>query len=91
MIRADHLSRISPALLPLAERLIVAGHLERRAIWDEFLARGFDRAPTAGTTPEPERTADAVKDRGGVTSYRYGFGPGSRFYWGLERASSREP
>jgi len=54
------LSRISPALLPLAGRLIVAGHLERRAIWDEFLTRGFERAPIPGATPEPEPTAEAV-------------------------------
>jgi len=54
------LSRISPALRPLAERLIGAGHLERRAIWDEFLARGFERAPTPHATPEPAPAADAV-------------------------------
>jgi hypothetical protein len=40
------LSRISPALRTLAERLIVAGHLERRAIWDEFLARGLEPMAT---------------------------------------------
>jgi len=56
------LSRISTALQPLAERLIAAGHLERRAIWDEFLARGFERAPTPGATPEPKPTADAVAE-----------------------------
>jgi len=54
------LSRITPALLPLAERLIVAGHLERRAIWDEFLARGFERTPTLQATPRPEPAADAA-------------------------------
>ena len=35
------LSLISPELLPLAARLIVASHVERRDIWDEFLARAF--------------------------------------------------
>ncbi len=38
------LARISPTLRPLAERLIVANHLERWAIWDEFL-REVSNAP----------------------------------------------
>ncbi len=54
------LSRISPTLLPLAERLIAAGHIERRAIWDEFVARGYERAQTPRAIPEPEPSADAA-------------------------------
>ncbi len=54
------LSRVSPALRPLAERLIVAGHLERRAIWAEFLARAFERPPIPRAAPEPEPAADAA-------------------------------
>ncbi len=45
------LSRISPTLLPLAERLIAAGHIERRAIWDEFVARGYERARPLAQSP----------------------------------------
>ena len=50
---------ISPALRPLVERLLAASSNERRAIWDEFLARGFERGPTLQTTPEPERPSRA--------------------------------
>ena len=48
------LSLISPELLPLAAQLIVASPVERREIWDEFLARAVDRAPILATTPETE-------------------------------------
>ena len=48
------LSLISPELLSLAGQLIVASPVERRDIWDEFLARAVDRAPIVATTPEPE-------------------------------------
>jgi putative DNA primase/helicase len=51
---------ISPALRPLVERLLAAGSNERRAIWDEFLARGFERAPTLQTAPEPGPPSGAV-------------------------------
>jgi len=54
------LSRITPALRPLAERLIVAGHLERRAIWDEFLARRFERTPALQATSKRGPAADAA-------------------------------
>ncbi len=56
------LSRTSPALRPLAERLIVAGPDERRAIWDEFLARGFERPAIRHRAPDPEPAADALVD-----------------------------
>jgi hypothetical protein len=51
---------ISPALRPLVERLLAASSNERRGIWNEFLARGFERSPTLQTTPEPERPSGAV-------------------------------
>jgi hypothetical protein len=51
------LCRISAALRPWAERLIVADHHERRVIWDEFLARGLERAPTPQAAPELEPAA----------------------------------
>jgi hypothetical protein len=51
---------ISPALRPLVERLLAASSNDRRAIWDEFLARGFERDPTLQATPEPERPSRAV-------------------------------
>jgi len=54
------LSRISPALRPLVERLVVAGHQERRAIWEEFLARGFEHASGIPATPASERAVAAV-------------------------------
>ena len=47
------LSLISPKLLPLAVRLIVAKPAERSEIWDEYLAPPVERAPTLATTPEP--------------------------------------
>ncbi len=54
------LSRISPAFLPLAERLIVAGHHQRRAIWEEFLARGVERTRPIEAAAVPEPAADAA-------------------------------
>ena len=51
---------ISPALRPLVERLLAAGSNERRAIWDDFLARGFERGPTLQATPEPEPATGTV-------------------------------
>jgi hypothetical protein len=59
---ADHgrdfdLSRVSPSLRPLAERLIAVGLPERQAIWDEFVARGAGQGlknpPAAELEPEP--------------------------------------
>ncbi len=40
----------------------------------------------AGFTRDALRHA---KERIGVSAYREGFGPGSRFYWQLKGASSR--
>jgi putative DNA primase/helicase len=51
---------ISPALRPLVERLLAAGSNERRAIWDEFLARGFERAATLRATPDADPASVAV-------------------------------
>src|ERR1700678_3261269 len=51
---------ISPALRPLVARLLAAGSNERRAIWDEFLARGFESGPTLQTTLEPARPSRAI-------------------------------
>ena len=53
------LGRISPALRPLAERLIVAGHHERQTIWDEFLARDVVHARTVHLTIEQEPAVGA--------------------------------
>jgi hypothetical protein len=56
------LGRMSPALQPLAERLIVAGHRERQMIWDEFLARevAYARTVHVETAPEPAEDADGT-------------------------------
>ncbi len=54
------LRRVSPSLLPLAERLDAAGHVERLAIWDEFLAHGLDRASDVQAAPVPNPAAQSA-------------------------------
>jgi len=49
--RRYDLSRVSPSLRPLAERLLAAGPRERQAIWDDFLAGRFGQAVTTRAAP----------------------------------------
>jgi hypothetical protein len=51
--RRYDLSRVSPRLRPLAERLVAAGPRERQGIWDDFLAGQFGQVLT---TPAPSVT-----------------------------------
>jgi putative DNA primase/helicase len=46
------LSRASAAFRPVAERLLAAGHSQRQAIWDEFLARCSAQAGVSAAGPE---------------------------------------
>jgi len=48
------LSRASPALRPLAERLLAASVSERQAIWNEFLAGRSGEADAVAAAAEPE-------------------------------------
>jgi len=49
------LSRASPALRPLAERLLAASVSERQAIWNDFLARCSGQAVAIVAAPEPKQ------------------------------------